>query len=654
MSKPEEFESLDDALLEIERLNLQLAKKDNELIEKESRCQQALRDANVVAYTTNLEGILLEVSDSVNDLFGISQKELIGKDVVSLYRDEKDRALLVAELKKNGTIKNYEVVLRNSQGEEYTCLVNANLVAGPEKNPIITGALTDVTEKREVVATLAKYKERLELAWKATTDGIFDWNIKEKKIFFSPNYYQMLGYEDREFVASYFSWTELLHPDDVERCTKFIRDYVSQDNPDPYHIEFRMRQKDGNYKWILGRGQIISRDEEGAPLRMLGTHVDIDQLKDTQGKLEEAYKVMDNFLGNMSHEIRTPLNGILTSIQLVELTKDPDSIVEYFGIIKESGDRLLSLMSDILEYSRLATGQVQISENEFSISDLAEKVEAEYHGRVIIDNHLPGTIMSGDPVRIDQVVDKIIDNALKYSDNKEVLISYSLSEAPESDEKFLSISIQDQGNGIPEEHQDLIFEKFRQGSEGYNRDYQGSGLGLSIAKTVADLMGADISLESEVGVGTKFDVRIPMKDYHIDERLNGKDYLEEICKYQILVVEDERTNALMLGRLLERTGIPRENISYAESAEEARSKISECRYRMVLMDIGLPGESGDALTMDLKNNGCSSLFVAVTANALPGDEVRYVTQGFDGYVPKPVGINRLQMAMTRAVRNSSN
>lgn len=662
MSDSNNPESLDDALVEIERLNSLLSdekqkrsRAEENLETQRQNFQDSIKNINAVTYRTTLDGILLDVSDSAEIFFGVSPDELVGRSVSSLYKNIKDREVLIGKLREDGVVKNYEVTLVGKDNEEFICLVNATLKKEKAQTPIITGGLTDITEKRIMESSLAKLQERLQLALSATSDGIWDWNIAEKSISFSKKYYEMLGYSEGEFSPGFFAWLDLLHPDDRGRCKKFIEEYVAAGKCDPYHIEFRMRKKDGSYKWIMGRGNIVSKDDEGRPLRMVGTHVDIHELKNVQHQLADAYDVMNKFLANMSHELRTPLNHILGGLQLLEMTKDPYQSGEYRSMIKQGAERLLSMISDVLECSRLTTNQVVLEESRFPIVEIVDNVKANYDGRVIIENDVPGLMMKGDPIRIDQALDKIVNNAVKFSENKDVLVSYTVERDIDTEVDYLVMTVVDQGIGVAEENQCMIFDRFRQESEGFCRPYDGSGLGLSIAKTLVEMMGGSIALESKIGKGSRFTLKVPLSEYEILTEYNGFDYLKEFIDNpdaKILIVEDERTNALALGGLIGQMNIDRNNrLEYAYSAEQAYNMIHENKYGIVMMDIGLPGESGDELTKRLKEEGCSSVFIAVTANALPSDQVNYAKQ-FDGYVPKPVNKERLANSMKRALKKN--
>lgn len=534
---------------------------------------------------------------------------------------------------------------------------------------LLMDATWRVVERRQAEESLRKSDERLSLALMAANDGMWDWDISSGTTYFSPRYYTMLGYHPGEFPSEFDTWKNLLHPDDVEHAIHIISE--SLNNSEGFEIDFRMRTKSGDWSWILGRGRVVETDAEGHAKRMVGTHVDINERKRSQADLlsaklqaEAANKAKSEFLANMSHEIRTPLNGILGMLQLLQTTEPNDEQKEYLAGATRSTKRLTRLLSDILDISRIEAGRMDVVETEFDIYQLQDSIreifdtEAQGKGLVldfIWDDDLP-TALIGDEARLRQILFNLVGNAIKFTDKGEVLVDASLLPSSNPSSVRVLFTVSDTGIGICEEHLKYIFEPFVQAEISYTKRFQGAGLGLSIVRRLASLLGGDISIDSALGEGTTVYLSLPFKipaskQKPVELVPYGASPPGRVPK-RILLAEDDSLSSLTCKRMLEKSGY---SVTAANDGQEALQRLTENDFDLILMDVQMPVMDGVEATKAIReasNLGKKSSIpiVAMTAYAMTGDKESFLAAGMDDYISKPVDKQALVELIKRVLR----
>ena len=393
----------------------------------------------------------------------------------------------------------------------------------------------DVTESKKAALELENYREHLEklvtertialqiseerfkYALNATADGLWDWDMVSNSNFCSPSYFRMLGYEPGEIKTDVQShWIDLLHPD--ERADVVAQATHLLENDGGYEIEFRMRTKEGNYKWILSRGKVVTRDENGRPTRSIGTHVDLTarkqfelQLHQAKEAAEAANEAKSVFLANMSHEIRTPMNAIIGMSYLVLKTDLTPRQREYLLKIQGSGQHLLGIINDILDFSKMEAGKLTVENTDFELErilcTLAGFLNEKAVGKGLeliydIGADVPHNLI-GDPLRIGQILLNYGSNAVKFTERGEISISVQVKERTDTD-VLLYCAVRDTGIGLTAEQQQRLFLSFQQADMSTTRKYGGTGLGLAISKGLAEMMGGEVGVESIEGVGSTF------------------------------------------------------------------------------------------------------------------------------------------------------
>ena len=388
---------------------------------------------------------------------------------------------------------------------------------------------------------------------------------------------------------------------------------------------------------------------EGKPA-ILNVARDITQRKqyekdllEAKNKAEESDKLKSSFLANLSHEIRTPLNGILGFTDLLESEHlDENKKKDFLRTIKESGHKLLSIINDILDVSFIESDQVQINHQEFSLNELLDQISSKTQSDIgkthkeielIVNKHFRNgqDVISSDPKIIYQIYDKLIDNALKFTDKGFLEIGYKAT-----DQENITFYVSDSGIGVPEESKDLIFERFRQLDNKITRQFEGLGLGLSIAQGLVKRLGGRIEFQSKENEGSKVLFTLPVRtsEKQSSEEENKQDLPEGMSNRTILIAEDDITNFSLIKEFLSDT---KANIEHAENGSEAIEFYKRSgKIDLILMDIKMPVLDGIEAFKEIKKLNSNIPIIALTAYAYENDKKRLLQNGFDGYISKPV------------------
>jgi len=383
---------------------------------------------------------------------------------------------------------------------------------------------------------------------------------------------------------------------------------------------------------------------------------DITDLKKSKDRAEESDRLKSAFLANMSHEIRTPMNGILGFAGLLRepgLTCDDQS--EYISIIEKSGTRMLNIINDIISISKVESGQMEITLSKTNINEQIKyiytffKPEAMQKGlRFSFKNSITDdkATIKTDREKIYAILTNLVKNAVKFTYSGSIEIGYELKIAEDSiaDDQLkpaeLQFFVKDTGSGIRKEQRELIFERFRQGSESLNRNYEGAGLGLAISKAYVNMLGGKIWVESNAGHGSVFYFTIP---YNINETDKNDKQMNELAENQqdetkslvILIAEDDEISEMLISKTIKYLG---KIILKAATGLEA---VETCRnnpdINLILMDIKMPRMDGYEATRQIRKFNKEVIIIAQTAYALEGDREKALESGCNDYISKPYG-----------------
>lgn len=366
------------------------------------------------------------------------------------------------------------------------------------------------------------------------------------------------------------------------------------------------------------------------------------ELQIAKDNAEKASKARAEFLSTVSHELRTPLNAINGITHILIEDNPKENQLHYLNSLKFSGNYLLTFINEILEINRIESNNIEIEYIDFNIKQLLldiknsmTEIAANNNNQFVleIDENVPEMLL-GDPTKLSQIFINLINNALKFTQNGVVKVVAKVVETGD-DYSRINFAISDTGIGIPEDKQETIFESFSQGSIEINRKYGGTGLGLTIVKKIVDLLGGEINLKSEVGVGTTFDFELNL--------FNGKKevvqekeilYSDEVLKDKnILVVEDNKINQMVTKKMLEKKEIKCFIIDNGEEAVEMLSK--ENHFDLVLMDVHLPGINGTIATQKIREFDTKMPIIALTAISLNENREMLLSFGMTDVITKP-------------------
>ncbi len=527
----------------------------------------------------------------------------------------------------------------------------------------MTNALKLKEEKAKSAESRHKLRiseERFKLAIEGSQDGIWDWDIINDKIFYSKRWKSMLGYQEHEIENDIHTWEDLLHPDDKEFTIDAFNRHLRKET-DSYQVETRLKCKDGSYKWIFDKGKAIF-DENDKPYRVAGSHTDISERKlmeyeliRSKEKAVESDKLKTEFINNMSHEIRTPMNGILGFSSFLNNPNLSDvKRKHYVSIIQNSGNQLMRIIDDILEISKLGTKQVKIIEQEvclndlllehFSIFDIKAKENKTplYFNKGLSD--IDSTIIT-DKTKLNKILSNLLENALKFTTVGFIEIGYALKN------NKIEIYIKDTGIGIKKEKQQTIFDRFSQEEKSLEKNVGGLGLGLSIAKENAELLGGKITLESEKGSGSTFFVTIPYKTVYLNTDNSKSLSNVDQEKFTVLIVEDEEVNYLYIDTLLSDENEINFNTIHAKNGQEA---FDICKVNnnidFVLMDMKMPIMNGFEATKLIKEMRPELPIIAQTAYSTDSDKGRAFSAGCDDFISKPISEATLNGVMKKYLK----
>ncbi|MEG3619433.1 bacteriohemerythrin [Magnetovibrio sp. PR-2] len=389
-------------------------------------------------------------------------------------------------------------------------------------------------EKDRLLEELSRSEERFSLAMQGANDGLWDWNLTNNHVYYSPRWAGMLGYSSDELRPSLDTWEQLVNPDDKDRVMQEVRNYLNAVS-DTFDTEFQMRHKNGSCVTVLARGFAVNEDD--TPVRLVGTLVDISNRKKLLREKEDAElhsRAKSVFLANMSHELRTPLNAIIGFSDMMRNEVlgpiQPANYSEYSADINESGKHLLSLINQVLDLSKIEAGEFKPNLNLASLIDLVEAAMTLVKGRANQQNvtvtsevsaELP--MILADEMITKQILINLLTNSIKFTpEGGTVKVSADIADG------MLCVQVTDTGIGMNAQELERALEPFRQVERAKGRSHEGTGLGLPLSKGFAEIQGGSFFVESEVGHGTKVTFTLPTSND--EELLTRESHTREVTK----------------------------------------------------------------------------------------------------------------------------
>ncbi|WBO85403.1 PAS domain S-box protein [Hymenobacter yonginensis] len=506
----------------------------------------------------------------------------------------------------------------------------------------------DITKRKKDEALLRRREEKYRSILENLNLGLLEIDLDGKVMFANESYCQISGYTKEETLNRRLD--HLLVKDASKRLMQENHRPHTAGLTDTY--ELPIKTKLGELKWLLvGRSPLFDKDKQ--MIGSIGVHLDITHQKQMEAKLREAKKHAEEstrakeiFLANMSHEIRTPMNAILGMSQLLNKTSLSGQQHNYLHAISTSAENLLVIINDILDLSKIDAGKMAIERIGFSLRRVCEQVEktlrykAEDKGLSLLIEVSPDVpdVLIGDPYRITQVLLNLAGNSIKFTEKGHVVVSCELAGTVDH-ATIVEFCVRDTGIGIDPAYLKRLFENFSQEDSSVSRKFGGTGLGLSISRSLVHLMGGEIQIQSEKFQGTvsNFTLVLPtgsVSDLPRQELTLGSMFIREGMRgKRVLLVEDNEYNRVLAKSFLRQAHI---EVIEAENGAVAVDLARRQQFDLVLMDVQMPIMNGYEATSQLRKElGLTIPIIALTANAIRGDNQACLTAGMDDYLSKP-------------------
>ena len=605
----------------------------------------AYRCANNINWTMEF------VSDGCYHLTGYRKDELINDKVVS-YANliNKDDQLLVYETVQNA-INNREaftMVYRIStwQGIEKWVWEKGRAIYDDEGKVIcLEGFVTEITERKlaeEKIVILAH-------ALKSVSECVSIANLKDKIIFVNKSFSRIYGYSPNEIIGKPTSYLRS-EKNDPEVVKKIYPETLAGG----WTGELINKRKSGE-EFPIHLSTSLITDDVGKPIALAGISVDItgaktqeSELSDAKEKVEYATRLKSNFFTSISHELRTPLFGILGYSEILRDNIKQPELSEMAEMVLTSCKRLMETLNSVLDLSRIETDKFDLNFTAVNLGQFIDKNIKSFQslaskkGLLLTAKMLNKNIfILVDEKLLYQILNNLIGNSIKYTEKGTVAVRAKIIKQNNID--YASISVKDTGIGIGKDNLKHIFEEFRQVSEGLNRKFEGTGLGLTLTKKFVELMSGEINVESKLGKGSTFTVLFPLHHYQekeikIKDKITpdkkGEKEFKSADLPEILMVDDDSISREITLLFLKDIC----KVDFAQTGDEAFKLINKKKYRIILMDINLgEGMSGIETTQKIRSIAAyiNTPIVALTAFAMAGEKEEFIRSGCTHYLSKP-------------------
>jgi two-component system sensor histidine kinase/response regulator len=599
------------------------------------------------------ERAVVRCNPRLEELFGYGPGEMLGMTTRPWFFDEESYRAFGAQVYPKlarGETHREDRLYRRKDGGELWCRISGRLMDPRDPARGSVWLFEDVGAERAAAQVLRTANERLDLAQEAGNVGVFDVVVNGRNTW-TPQLERMFGLEPGSFDGTVEAWAALVHPQDRERALQGFGNALADPGLSAFVDEFRVVRPDGAVRWFQSICKII-RAPDGKALRAVGVNIDMTELIAARRTAEEATQAKSMFLANMSHEIRTPMNAIIGMSHLALKTELNARQRDYVQKIHNAGTSLLGIINDILDFSKIEAGKLDIESIDFALDEVLASLTTMVGQKVadkglefLID--LPGTLprdLVGDPLRLGQILVNLVNNAVKFTEHGEIVVKFEELERT-GDKAKLQVSVRDTGIGMTREQTARLFQAFSQADGSTTRKYGGTGLGLTICKRLAELMGGTIWVESEPGVGSAFifNAWLGLSAKRLSRRQLVPQALNDL---RVLIVDD---NAAARGVLIDALAGQPFRLETAADGTQAIEQVQAADaagrpFDLVLMDWRMPGLDGAQATLRIKaNERLTRIPRVVIVTAFGRDEVRQDAEAAhaDGFLVKPVSASVL-------------
>ena len=646
---------------EIRKTEKELIKSKEKAQESEQRLKLASQSAMLGVWDWNVKDNTMKWDKRMHELYG-AKKETIVKTVDAwingLHPDDKERAIAECNNALDGE-STFDTTFRVKHPDGKVLFIKGDgmVIRDSAGAPVrMIGVNRDVTESKRSEIDLLKAKEKLEIseakykaAFHTSPDSVNINKLNGEYVEINEGFTRLTGFTEKDVIGKHSSKIDIWSiPADRKKLMSGLQKDDIVEN-----LESIFKTKDGTLIPALMSAKIIYL--KGEPHILSVTRAIVDRKKMEQElitskeKAEEASHLKTEFLNNMSHEIRTPMNGIIGFSQLLD---DPDISEEkrkyYSKIVQNSSYQLLRIIDDILEISTLETKQEKLNEESLCLNDLLmelfsifnlkskERDIPLYLKKALHDEE---SYIFSDILKLNKIISNLIENAIKFTNEGFIEFGYYLENSN------LILYVKDTGIGISPKNHEIVFERFSQEDKEISKKQGGLGLGLSICKENAQLLGGDITLESDKGKGSTFFITVPYKPVLANPGNTSKkinDIKKANDKYTIVIAEDEEVNYLYLEVLFEDEIDGSYNLIHAKNGKEAVEICSSnINIDLVLMDIKMPVMNGHEAAEKIKEKFPDLPIIAQTAYSTESDKQLALNHGCTDFISKPIDRNKL-------------
>jgi len=601
----------------------------------------------------DIQGNILSANEKAVDLLGLKDKDISKLNLKDLHPDYNYVPSKAAfnDILKDG-MTNFIIDFKNTNGKIFTAEVNSKLLTINDKK-IILGIIRDITDKLEAEKKLKAGEEKYRKFFDEDISADLIVNSKGEIIDCNKIFISLFEFSSKE-EALKTNLSELSGNDkDKEKDAKLPVNPSNREDELEQYTRYYITKK-GNKIYVLQKVVGIARNNDGLKNYQVYM-VDITNIKkmekeliDAKEKAEEMNRLKSIFLANMSHELRTPLVGILGFTDILKEEIKAPELKNYAKLVFEAGERLLNTFDSILALSMIESHNIKVNRNIIDMVQTVKEIVFNFQSSAIkknislnFESKIDNLTTVTNTYALQGIMNKLISNALKFTNEGSVTVKL----AKMSDNKHFQITIKDTGIGIEKDKQGIIWEAFRQVSEGNTRKFEGVGLGLSLVKEYVNLLGGSISLESDLGIGSEFTLIFPLilpnaeievkriqaddiKNTKMDSPATGK------VKPRVLYFEDDDISIEVAKLYLKQLY----DLDFVPNKEEGLTKLSGKKYNLILMDINLKTNVNGVQIMkkirSMKEYENIPI-VSLTAYAMESDKDYYLKEGFDDYISKP-------------------